>query len=287
MPIVRDHDQFYTRGDTASYCVEKLLALPQAQMPNVWFLEPSAGAGAFLQLLPVGRRYGLDIEPRHPEISRQDFLEYDFAAEPEQGPVIVAGNPPFGRNSSLAIKFVNKAASFADVVAFILPKTFQKDSTVRRLDPHLHLREAHELPPFSFVFEGKPWDVPCVFQIWERKAERRIDPERQCTHPDFSFVKRSCADFAVRRVGRSAGIVLREFTNYSKVSHHFVKAADPERVISVLASIDWTEVRQQTAGVPCVGKEELVRRYVEKLATVAASRTSADAAIPDSTTNST
>jgi hypothetical protein len=265
MPIVRDHDQFYTCRDTASFCVEKLLALPQAQMPTAWFLEPSAGAGAFLQLLPEGRRTGFDIEPRHPEVSEQDFLEYVHPAESDRRPLIVAGNPPFGRNSSLATKFVNKAATFADVVAFILPKTFQKDSTVRRLDPHLHLREEHELPAFSFVFEGKPWDVPCVFQVWERRREPRVDPVRLCTHPDFSFVKRSSADFAVRRVGRSAGIVLREFANYSKFNHHFVKAADPERVIEVLNSIDWSEVRQQTAGVPCVGKEELVRRYTEKL----------------------
>jgi hypothetical protein len=265
MPIVRDHDQFYTCESTASFCVEKLLSLPPALTPNAWFLEPSAGAGAFLQLLPAGRRAGFDIEPRHPEISHQDFLDYDYVAEPGRAPVIVAGNPPFGRNSSLAMKFVNKAATFADIVAFILPKTFQKDSTVRRLNAHLHLREEHELPPFSFVFEGKPWDVPCVFQIWERRLERRVDPVRLCTHPDFSFVKRSSADFAVRRVGRSAGIVLREFATYSKFNHHFVKAADPERVIAVLNSIDWSEVRQQTAGVPCVGKEELVRRYAEKL----------------------
>lgn len=266
MPIVRDHDQFYTCEGTASFCVERLLALPQAQTSNAWFLEPSAGAGAFLHLLPAGRRAGLDIEPRHPEIEEQDFLEYDFVSEPGLGPVIVTGNPPFGRNSSLATKFVNKAATFADIVAFILPKTFQKDSTVRRLDPHLHLLEEHELPPFSFIFEGKPWDVPCVFQIWERRSEPRVDPERLCTHPDFAFVKRSAADFAVRRVGRSAGIVLREFADYSKFNHHFVKARDPERVISVLSAIDWSEVRQQTAGVPCVGKEELVRLYTEKLA---------------------
>lgn len=266
MPIVRDHDQFYTCDGTASFCVEKLLALPQAQMPDAWFLEPSAGAGAFLRLLPGGRRMGLDIEPRHPEIEEQDFLEYDHIAVPGRSPVIVAGNPPFGRNSSLATKFVNKAATFADIVAFILPKTFQKDSTVRRLDPHLHLLAEYELPAFSFEFEGKPWDVPCVFQVWECKKELRIDPERRCTHPDFAFVKRSAADFAVRRVGRSAGIVLREFADYSKFNHHFVKATDPERVISVLTSIDWSEVRQKTAGVPCVGKEELVRLYSQKLA---------------------
>lgn len=269
MPILRAHDQFYTAAATARLCMQKVAALALAQRADAVFLEPSAGAGAFFDLLPVDRRIGLDIAPGHPEVAEQDFLAYVAPASFAGRPVLAVGNPPFGRNASLAVKFVNQAARVADVVAFILPKTFQKVSTVRRLDAHLHLLEEHALPAHSFVFEGKAWDVPCVFQIWERRAELRVDEERLCTHPDFSFGNPSNADFAVRRVGRSAGIVLREFANYSKLSHHFVKASNPEQVIAVLASIDWSLVRQKTAGVPCVGKEELVRHYTNKLARVA------------------
>lgn len=261
MPILRAHDQFYTCAKTARLCVEKVEALALAGESSTLFLEPSAGAGAFYDLLPAGRRLGLDIEPRHAEVQEQDFLGFivpeDFAGQP----LIVIGNPPFGRNSSLAVKFVNKAATLADIVAFILPKTFQKFSTVRRLDPRLHLLEEHELPANSFTFEGQPWDVSCVFQIWERRPVLRVDEEGLFTHPDFEFVRRSEADFAVRRVGRSAGIVIRDFAQYARTSHHFVKARDPEAVITILRSIDWTQVRQRTAGVPCVGKEEIVRRY--------------------------
>lgn len=261
MPILRAHDQFYTCAATAHLCVEKVKALALASRPDAIFIEPSAGAGAFYDLLPVGRRVGLDIEPRHPWVQEQDFLAYELPAGLAGRPVIIVGNPPFGRNSSLAVKFVNRAATMADVVAFILPKTFQKSSTIRRLDPQLHLVEQHELPADSFIFEGKPWDVSCVFQIWERREQPRIDEPGLFTHPDFEFVPRSEADFAVRRVGRSAGIVIRDFAAYSRTSHHFVRALDPERVIAVLKSIDWTEVRRRTAGVPCVGKEEIVRRY--------------------------
>lgn len=261
MPILRAHDQFYTCADTARLCVEKVQALALAGEPDTLFLEPSAGAGAFYDLLPAERRVGLDIEPRHAEVREQDFLAYKLPENLAGRPIIVIGNPPFGRNSSLAVKFVNKAAALGDIVAFILPKTFQKSSTVRRVDRHLHLIEEHELPANSFTFEGQSWDVSCVFQIWERRPELRIDEEGLFTHPDFEFVRRSEADFAVRRVGRSAGIVILDFALYARTSHHFVKARNPEAVITILRSIDWTEVRQRTAGVPCVGKEEIVRRY--------------------------
>jgi hypothetical protein len=264
MPILRAHDRFYTRVETARLCIQKVNALPLFRWPNALFLEPSAGAGAFLDLLPEESRLGLDIEPKHPEVIEQDFLGYELPEGLAHRPVIVVGNPPFGRNSSLAVKFINKAATLADVVAFILPKTFQKASTIRRIDRRLHLLEEHPLPSHSFIFEGLPWDVSCVFQIWERRAELRVDGAGLFTHDDFQFVKRSEADFAIRRVGRSAGIVLREFASYSRTSHHFVKARDSERVIRTLNSVDWSEVRSRTAGIPCVGKEEVVRLYSEE-----------------------
>ena len=40
----------------------------------------------------------------------------------------IIGNPPFGRQSSLAIKFIKKSAEFCDSISFILPKSFKKDS---------------------------------------------------------------------------------------------------------------------------------------------------------------
>ena len=36
--------------------------------------------------------------------------------------------PPFGKVSSLAIRFFNKCAQFSDVIAFIIPRTFNKVS---------------------------------------------------------------------------------------------------------------------------------------------------------------
>ena len=261
MPIIRDHDQYYTNPATADFCVQQVRALAVARQKDAFFLEPSAGAGAFLNLLPPKSRTGLDIAPAHPEVVQADFLSYTPPAELARRPVIVLGNPPFGRNSSLALKFINHAARFARVVAFILPKTFQKAHSIRRIDRHLHLVAEYPIPSYAFIFESQPWDVPCVFQIWERRDVLRQDSESIRTHADFAFVPRQEADFAIRRVGRSAGAVFREFERFAKSSHHFVKAVNPEQVMAVLESIDWSPVRGQTACVPCVGKEEIVRMY--------------------------
>src|SRR5205823_3162251 len=43
---------------------------------DTW-IEPAAGDGVFYDLLPAGRRVGVDIDPQHPELIAADFLEFD------------------------------------------------------------------------------------------------------------------------------------------------------------------------------------------------------------------
>lgn len=264
MPIQRAHDKFYTCAATARLCTNALLAreLPSGAI----FLEPAAGAGAFLTLLPAAHRIGIDIAPAHPEIRCENFLTFDLPSTVAGRHVVVVGNPPFGRNASLACKFFNKAAGLSDVIAFIVPKTFQKAHTVRRLDKRFRLVDELALPDSSFMFEGKQWHVPCVFQIWEKCGVPRDDVAGPLSHPDFDFVTREFADFAVRRVGRSAGAVFENFSAFATRSHHFLKAARAPAVMNRLRTIDWSALRGMTAGVPCVGKEELIRHYSAALA---------------------
>ena len=113
----------------------------------------------------------------------------------------MVGNPPFGKNSSLALRFVNKAAEFAEIVAFILPCTFKKASVLRKLNPNLHLLGELKLEQNAFEFEGAAYDVPCVFQVWQRKSARRPVADSPLVHPDFQFCGPEEASFAIRRVG--------------------------------------------------------------------------------------
>ena len=67
----RDKDQFFTPSDTARYCYDVLcdkLAELGLDETKYNYIEPSAGAGSFLNILPKNRRTGIDIEPRSVEI---------------------------------------------------------------------------------------------------------------------------------------------------------------------------------------------------------------------------
>ena len=58
----------------------------------------------------------------------------------------------------------------------------------------------------SFLVDGVEYDVPCCFQIWERRVERRgIVGEVESV---VEFVKPAEAEFCVRRVGRDTLVLL-------------------------------------------------------------------------------
>ena len=263
MSSARELDQFYTSRTASKNCFD-FLARNVSLTDTDTFLEPSAGDGAFFELMPAGRRLGVDLEPKHPEVVHQNFLT-EFVPHRVAGRWISAGNPPFGRNASLAVKFFNKAAEFSEVVAFVIPLTFRKQSLQKRLDPNFILVAELELPLQSFVFEGKPKAVPCCFQVWQRSTVQRKVLDLPLTHADFDFCMPEEADFAIRRVGGLAGKILRDFKGYSPKTNYFVRSKiDVEVLLARLADIDWTDTKGNVAGNPSISKRELVGKYTEK-----------------------
>jgi hypothetical protein len=66
-----------------------------------------------------------DLEPDNEEIIKQDYLLYDYDnIKKIYSKIHIIGNPPFGRQSSLAIKFIKKSCEFCDTISFILPLNF-------------------------------------------------------------------------------------------------------------------------------------------------------------------
>ena len=94
-----------------------------------------------------------------------DFLKLDYLKFSNKN-VHIVGNPPFGRQSSLAIKFIRYSALFSKSISFILPKSFKKDSLQNKVPLNFHLLCQVDLPKNSFLVNEKEHDVPCVFQIW-------------------------------------------------------------------------------------------------------------------------
>ncbi|QFT59408.1 hypothetical protein FIU94_11295 [Sulfitobacter sp. THAF37] len=256
--LSRNLDKFYTKPEVARQCVDDFESWTGIVLNTTKtdLLEPSAGAGAFLDFLP-SRTLAYDLLPEDPRIARKDFLKLVRSK-----PAIVIGNPPFGRSCCLAIQFFNHAATFADQIAFIVPRTFEKISIQNRLDPQFHLLNQRVLERDSFMFEGKSHPVDCVFQVWRRGADLRPKVELPIVHRDFKFVTREEADFAVRRVGSRAGAVKTNVHDVNENTHYFLRAIESaEELLASFRAIDFSEAKVRTAGQASIAKTEIVALY--------------------------
>ena len=142
-----ENDQYYTKENIAQMCIDSL------PFHLDWFdyiIEPSAGRGDFYRLLPTANLVGIDIDPKISSIIKSDFFDLDFKTK---GSVLTIGNPPFGKNASLAYTFFQHAAQYSDCIAFILPRTFRKPSMINRLNRRFHLVYDELLPLNSFYID--------------------------------------------------------------------------------------------------------------------------------------
>jgi len=216
-------DKFYTKPDVVTKCIEILKNHITIDRTNDVVIEPSAGGGAFIDALTglCDRCIFLDLIPEHEGVTEGDFLS--FANPHPDRRTHVVGNPPFGRQSSLAIKFIRHAATFCDTISFILPKSFKKDSMKDKVPNNFHLINETDLESESFTVEGNSYDVPCTFQIWEKRDHERTS--RVKLEPNgYRFVKKSeSPDISIRRVGVNAGEVATETSTKSEQSHYFIK----------------------------------------------------------------
>lgn len=260
----RDLDQFYTRPEVASMCMEKIRQIVPIEDISLW-IEPSAGTGIFLDIMPEPKR-GFDIDAEHAgnEVEIQNFLTWDYHGLPRG--VATVGNPPFGKNSSLALEFIKQAAKFSDWICMILPRTFEKETMQNKIPRNFELVEDSMmvLEPYSFMHDNEPYDVPCCFQIWRKLpvGEVRGMYRQVRSHPDFSFVNEpEEADFAFQRVGVKAGMASVEGLKRSWKSNHFIKASegvDWKALMDDFNSIDWKSISGKTAGNPSISKGEMV-----------------------------
>jgi hypothetical protein len=239
-------DKFYTKPSVAAICINEL----KKHAIGTW-IEPSAGSGAFVDAAdqPV---VAFDIEPGRNDILKQDFLTWT-------SPHIqctVFGNPPFGRQSTLARKFIKHASTFADVIGFILPRSFTKPSMQRAFPLEFHLVSEIPIENDAFLVNGLTYNVPCVFQVWKRMKTDRIVPiteERQ-----WSYVKKSEPyDIAVRRVGVYAGRCMLPDESLSVQSHYFIKLPDGNNIETVVDHLCNTVFPTNTTGPRSLSKDEI------------------------------
>ena len=141
-------DKFYTSPDIVNQCINFIEDNIKIEKDDLC-IEPSAGDGAFIpgikSLCNNAKFY--DISPDNIEIQQQNYLEYDYSAliKKPDSRIHIIGNPPFGRQSSMAIKFIKKSCEFCYSISFILPKSFKKESLQKYFPLKYHLLCAHFL----------------------------------------------------------------------------------------------------------------------------------------------
>lgn len=274
-------DKFYTSPATAAICINIVADMYEWDWDLV--VEPSAGDGSFYSLFPpptAGCQFvGIDLAPEHPDVATMDFFDYSPSPpiHPASGSnsrkTLVIGNPPFGRVSSLAIRFFNHAAEWATVVAFIVPRTFRRVSVQNKLDMRFHLVHDHDIPTSPCCF-SPPMMAKCCFQVWERRPALRVRVELPTTHVDWAFLPYGPrddagqptppvgADFAIRAYGGKCGVVCRSGLEALRPkSWHWVKAAiDVDLLISRFEQLDYS-VSTNTARQNSIGRADLVALY--------------------------
>jgi hypothetical protein len=160
-------DQFFTPKDVAKKCWDTFNKEVEINTDDYVFIEPSAGDGSFLKILPKGS-ISLDIEPRSTGIQKCDYLNWKPTDTTKK--YIVFGNPPFGLRGHLALNFINHSYKFADYVCFILPQLFESDgkgSPRKRVDGY-NLIYSEGLSAMFYSPENQEVKVNGVFQIWSK-----------------------------------------------------------------------------------------------------------------------
>ena len=248
-----DLDRFYTNDNL----VDSLLKEIDINKYEL-VIEPSAGGGAFSNKIP--NCLAFDIKPQHSSIIQQDFLQYKYTGDIKREKILCIGNPPYGRQSSLALKFIKKCTDFADTIAFILPLSFKKPSVQIKVPLAYSVDKQIDLNWDSFTLNGNPYEVPCVFQIWNNKYKKRII-EPPIRSVGYNYVnKDGDPHFTIRRVGVYAG---RAFFDLNKCeqSHYFIQTyptLPTSRLSQVINRLnDYVWMHNNTVGPRSISKPEL------------------------------
>jgi len=259
-------DKYYTKPTIVEKCINLTIEHLKIKKED-FIIEPSAGNGSFIDGIKqlTSNHIFYDLEPEHPEIIKQDYLLFDYNTniQTHYNKVHVIGNPPFGRQSSLAIKFIKKSSEYADSISFILPKSFKKESMKKSFSMNYHLIFEYDIPDNSFLVDNKEHNVPCVFQIWEKKDFNREIIAKMIPNK-YTFVKKNeNPDISFRRVGVNAGRISKDIDK-SDQSHYFIKFDEKisDDIYNQLSTINF-DCKNNTVGPKSISKQELIVKYNE------------------------
>lgn len=253
-------DQFYTSPAVAKYCwdsFQKYLKKEKVILKNYKIIEPSAGTGAFYNLLPEKNRIGIDVEKFNKEYIQQDFLTWE-PNNTDDRPCLAIGNPPFGYRGWLALAFLNRAAEFCDYAGFILPMSFQSDgkgSPKNRVEGMTLVHSEHLSGDVFVLPSGEMIQINTLWQIWKKGDAPAL--------PDLSaadeFIDLFTVDFrkerlcGMKRIDDCNIFLQRSYfndpptlvNNFSKVKYvcgyGIIIKKDKRKIKKILQGTDWNK----------------------------------------------
>jgi hypothetical protein len=257
-------DKYYTKPYIVSECIAKIKEYITIDS-NDLIIEPSAGNGAFItEIKTISNQYKFyDLYPENNQIIKQDYLKLNISHDKK---IHIIGNPPFGRQSSLAKQFIKKSCMIGDSISFILPKSFKKDSMKKCFNMNFHLIYEKDIDDNGFLVNGVDNNVPCVFQIWEKKIEMR-DAVVNVEPNGFIFTKKSSGpDISFRRIGVYAGKIDKTIIGKSDESHYYIKFTNNKSVMENIEKLKTIKFDfNNTVGPKSISKQELIKEFNKKL----------------------
>lgn len=248
-------DKYYTNKDVAEQCIEEMLNTLPLNPLEYTFVEPSAGGGSFLFSLTAK---AMDIQPDHPDVEVADFLKH----KTEGKNVVIYGNPPYGKRNSLSKAFIKHSVSQENVVAvaFLLPEVYNKHTLQKVFPSNWGLASVLQITPDSFTFQGEPYKIPCIFQVWVKGLQNsaRAIERKQFSNEHFSIEKEG----EVFVMGASPTTVKfpEEVSNTNR--GYWLHAKIPiTDLVDNFKSVPWKGNSSANGGVFWLTKTELINQY--------------------------
>lgn len=251
-------DKFYTKNEVVDICLNLMKDLAEYDI----IIEPSAGSGAFSNKIKNCVAY--DLEPGNDTIIKQDFLLMDKIAGEHK---LFIGNPPFGKRSILAKKFIKQCQNLgAETIAFILPDTFSKitNQTYKLFSENWKLIIENKLPDNGFLIGDNEYHVPCSFYVWTKKESTINLRKTQLPEPEkIIFLPREAknADFVLN--GNSGKVKPPEEVTNPK-SEHYIKVKnekEKDKIKELLAHLKYNFKSSVNGGNAWISQYEIIEAY--------------------------
>jgi len=267
-------DAYFTKPSDVDWCYKKLEAL-YGDLTGKTALEPACGSGVFVKAAPQMVWITNELFPEFSQGMTHDFgLDFAKGDRSVLGTYdFVIGNPPYGKASNLARKFLLNALEHSSVVAMVLPKALRRHTQWDKYVPaDCKVVCEEDLPTQSFDLpDGSTKEVGTFFLVVERQDgydrglmceyepegykifNRRYCKEERASEEEWWFdwatyglvIWGSCGKFFGReRTKPFASVMMFDFT---------------DEQAEIVAKIDWEPLIARTkTSVPALSAPEVI-----------------------------